>query len=148
VNLNQPAPEIQEQALSSIERNSMLDLPESLLKRIALFALAIAFTASGVNHFVNPEFFIAIMPPYLPAHAELVALSGVFEILGGLGVLVPRTRSLAGWGLVALLIAVFPANLHMALNPELFPDVSPAALYFRLPIQFVVIAWSYWATRP
>jgi uncharacterized membrane protein len=126
----------------------MLDLPDSIPKRIALFFLAIAFIASGINHFVNPGFFIAIMPAYLPAHAELVALSGVFEILGGLGVLVPRTRSLAGWGLVALLVAVFPANLHIALNPELFPDVAPAGLYFRLPIQFVFIAWSYWATRP
>ncbi len=126
----------------------MLDLPDSLLKRIALFVLAIVFTAAGANHFVNPEFYIAIMPDYLPAHSELVALSGVLEILGGLGVLVPRTRSLAGWGLVALLVAVFPANLHMALNPELFPDVSSAGLYFRLPIQFVFIGWSYWATRP
>jgi len=126
----------------------MLNLPESLPKRIALFALAAAFTAAGVNHFINPEFYKAIMPSYLPAHSELVAASGIFEILGGLGVLIPRTRSLAGWGLIALLVAVFPANLHMALNPELFPDVAPAGLYGRLPIQFAFIAWSYWATRP
>jgi len=126
----------------------MLELPDSIPKRIALFLLALAFTAAGVNHFINPEFYIAIMPSYVPAHSELVVLSGVFEILGGIGVLVPRTRSLAGWGLIALLVAVFPANLHMALNPELFPDVDPNGLYFRLPIQFVFIAWSYWATRP
>jgi uncharacterized membrane protein len=62
-------------------------------------------------------------------------------------VLIPRLRSLAGWGLVLLLVAVFPANLHMAMNPELFSDVSPAALYVRLPIQIVLILWAYWATR-
>jgi uncharacterized membrane protein len=127
---------------------SVLELPASMLKRLALIALAFVFVAAGVNHFVNPEFYIAIMPPYLPAHDALVALSGVFEILGGIGVLVPRTRSLSGWGLVALLVAVFPANLHMALHPELFSDVSPGALYFRIPIQIVFIAWTYWATRP
>ena len=111
-------------------------------------ALAAAFIFAGVNHFLNPDFFVAIMPPYLPLHLELVLLSGVFEILGGVAVLVPGVRSLAGWGLILLLLAVFPANLHMALNPELFPDVSSSALYLRLPLQIVFIAWAYWATRP
>ncbi len=126
----------------------MLELPDSILKRIALFLLSFAFVAGGVNHFVNPEFYIAIMPPYLPAHSELVLISGVFEVLGGIGVLIPRARSLAGWGLIALLVAVFPANLYMALNPELFSDATPAALYGRLPFQLVFLAWTYWATRP
>lgn len=125
----------------------MLDLPRAWPKRIALVALAIAFVAAGGNHFVNPDFFLAIMPPYLPAHLELVRLSGAFEIAGGIGVLIPAWRSAAGWGLVALLIAVFPANLHMALHPELFSDVSSLGLYLRLPIQLLFIAWAYWATR-
>jgi len=125
----------------------MLNLPESNIKRIALFALSLAFISAGVNHFTKPDFFVAIMPPYLPAHLELVYLSGVFEILLGIAVLVPAVRSLAGWGLIALLIAIFPANLHMALHPELFPDIAPAALYIRLPIQFILIAWAFWATR-
>jgi uncharacterized membrane protein len=125
----------------------MLDLPQSWPKRIALLALAFAFVAAGTNHFVNPDFFVAIMPPYLPAHLELVYLSGVVEIAGGIGVLIPALRSLAGWGLVALLVAVFPANLHMALHPELFSDMTPFALYSRLPIQILFIAWAYWATR-
>ncbi len=125
----------------------MLNLPASRTKRIALFALAAAFVFAGVNHFVNPDFYTAIMPPYLPAHLELVYLSGVFEIVGGVGVLVGRVRSLAGWGLIALLVAVFPANLHMALHPEQFPDVTSLALYARLPFQIVFIAWAYWATR-
>ena len=126
----------------------MLDLPKRRAKTLALLALAAAFIFAGVNHFLNPDFFVAIMPPYLPLHLELVLLSGVFEILGGVAVLVPGVRSLAGWGLILLLLAVFPANLHMALNPELFPDVSSSALYLRLPLQIVFIAWAYWATRP
>jgi uncharacterized membrane protein len=123
-------------------------MPHSLPKRIALLLLAAFFVFAGVNHFVNPGFYVRIMPPWLPAHRELVWLSGVFEVLGGLGVLLPRLRLLAGWGLVALLFAVFPANLHMALHPELFPEVSAGALYARLPLQLVFVAWTIWATRP
>lgn len=125
----------------------MLELPERPLKRIALFLLALFFVVGGVNHFVNPDFYLPMMPPYLPAHSELVFWSGVFEILGGVAVLVPATRALAGWGLILLLIAVYPANIHMALHPDQFPDVSKAALYARLPFQFLFIAWAYWATR-
>lgn len=122
--------------------------PPSVAKRLALFGLSLAFIAAGANHFVNPDFYLQMMPAYLPAHRELVAVSGVLEILGGVAVLIPRVRRIAGWGLVALLLAVFPANLHMALNPELFPDFSRAALYGRLPFQAIFIAWALWATRP
>lgn len=117
-------------------------------KRAALWLLAAFFVVAGVNHFVNPDFYVRIMPPYLPAHRELVLLSGVFEVLGGLGVLVPAVRRLAGWGLILLLLAVFPANIQMALHPEQFPSISVLALYARLPLQVVFIAWTYWATRP
>ena len=126
----------------------MLQLPESRAKRIALFGLSAFFVVAGVNHFLNPGFYVRIMPPYLPAHLELVYLSGVAEVLGGIAVLVSGIRALAGWGLVLLLLAVYPANLHMALHPELFPDLSTTALYARLPLQFVFVAWAYWATRP
>ena len=126
----------------------MLQLPQRLPKRIALLLLATFFVAAGINHFANPDFYVRIMPPYLPAHLELVYLSGVLEALGGLAVLIPRIRGLAGWGLILLLLAVYPANLHMALHPELFPSMSTLALYARLPLQFVLIAWAYWATRP
>jgi uncharacterized membrane protein len=128
----------------------MLDLPRSRGRRIALVLLSIFFIAAGVSHFLNPGFYLAIMPPYLPAHRELVYLIGLLEILGGIGVLLPRTRSAAGWGLVALLFAVFPANLHMALNPEPFiANGFPLwGLYARLPLQLVLVAWAYWATRP
>ncbi len=128
----------------------MFELPRSWPKRIALLLLALFFVNAGVSHFTNTDFFVSIMPPYLPAHLELVYLSGVFEIVGGLGVLPRATRSLAGWGLVALLIAVFPANLHMAINPESFVAAGTPlwGLYLRLPLQLVLIAWAYLATRP
>jgi len=126
----------------------MLQLPSSLPRRLALLVLSPFFVVAGVNHFLNPGFYLAMMPPYLPAHLEIVYLSGVLEVLGGVAVLVPRVRSSAGWALIALLVAVFPANLYMALNPGLFPSMSPVVLYVRLPIQALFIAWAYWATRP
>lgn len=124
-----------------------LRLPEHRSRRLGLLGLSAFFVAAGVNHFVNPSFYVAIMPPFVPAHLTLVYVSGAFEVLGGLSVLVPRLRSVAGWALVGLLLAVFPANIHMALNPELFPDVSPIVLYVRLPLQLLLMGWAVWATR-
>ena len=128
----------------------MLQLPRSLPKRIALFLLALFFVFAGVSHFTNPEFFTAIVPPALPAPLALVYVSGAFEILGGLGVLWPATRAAAGIGLVALLLAVYPANVYMAWASERFvAQGTPLwALYARLPFQFLFIAWAWWATRP
>jgi len=120
-------------------------LPPTLGRRLALFAVAGFFTFAGVGHFTNTEFFVAIVPPYLPAAYELVYISGVFEILGGIGVLVPATRRFAGYGLLALLVAVYPANIHMALHPEQFPDVPASGLYARLPVQFIFAAIIWWA---
>ncbi|MFK7985923.1 MAG: MauE/DoxX family redox-associated membrane protein [Sandaracinaceae bacterium] len=116
-------------------------------RTVLRWLLALAFIGAGINHFVNPDFYVQIMPPYLPLHLELVWLSGVAEVLLGVAVLVPKTRRLAGWGLVALLVAVFPANLHMALHPEDFPDAPAWGLYLRLPFQLLFIAWSLWVTR-
>jgi uncharacterized membrane protein len=124
-----------------------LELPQRRSRRIALLLLSLAFVAAGGNHFVNPEVYLAIMPDYLPAHRLLVAASGVCEILGGIGVLLPRVRSLAGVGIVALLVAVFPANLQMALHPERFPDIPPVLTLLRLPLQILLVAWAWWATR-
>ena len=83
-----------------------------------------------------------------PLHLEAVYLSGLFEILGGVGVLIARTRSIAGWGLLLLLIAVYPANIYMALTPEAFPDIPLFVLYFRLALQFLFFYWAYSITRP
>ncbi|HEY3729411.1 MAG TPA: hypothetical protein VGL51_19700 [Solirubrobacteraceae bacterium] len=101
------------------------------------------FVFAGVMHFVIPRAYRRIMPPYVPAHEAMVYASGVAEIAGGAGLMVPQWRRPAGWWLVATLIAVFPANLHMALHPEEFPKVpgGAAALWARLPFQGVFIAW-------
>ncbi|MBX3276632.1 MAG: DoxX family membrane protein [Acidobacteria bacterium] len=116
------------------------------VRKILKYLLVVFFVAAGINHFRNPEFYLRIMPPYLPWHEALNYASGFFEILLGLLVLIPRCTRFAGWGLIALLAAVFPANLHMALNPHLFPELPPMAYYIRLPFQLVFIAWVYWAT--
>ena len=123
-------------------------LPASWPKRISLFLLAAFFTYAGVGHFTNEAFFLAIVPPWLPYPLLMVQISGVAEIAGGVGILIPQLRRLAGWGLLALLVAVYPANIHMALHPEQFPEMTQNALYFRLPLQFVAFAWVWWATKP
>lgn len=110
----------------------------SLLARLA----GPVFIAAGVLHFVKPGIYEQIMPPWLPAHRELVYASGVAEVAGGAGLLHPRTRRLASWWLIATLVAIFPANVHMALNAEDY-DVpgGAAALWARLPLQLVFVAW-------
>jgi uncharacterized membrane protein len=107
------------------------------------------FVLAGVMHFVIPKVYARIVPPYLPAAETLVYASGVAEIAGGVGLMVPASRRRAGWWLIATLLAIFPANLHMALNPEEFPEVPGGAvsLWARLPFQAVFIAWVRTAMR-
>ena len=109
------------------------------------------FVSAGILHFVKPRIYEAIMPDYLPAHRELVYASGVAELAGGAGLLVssPTVRKYAGWWLIATLIAVFPANLHMALHPERYPQIpgGKATLYARLPLQLVFAKWVIAAAR-
>lgn len=134
--------------ISTREILNMFNLPNSIPKRIALLVLAAFFIVAGGNHFANLDFYLSIMPPYLPAHIELVYISGIFEMLGGLGILASATRKWAGYGLIALLVAVFPANIYMAMDPERFADLAARwALYIRLPLQFVLMMWVYWATK-
>jgi|SRR6185369_16989701 len=116
------------------------------LKLVLKWLFGIAFILAGLNHFLGPNFYLRMMPPIFPAHLFLVYLSGVFEIALGILLLVPRFQKLAAWGLIALLIAVYPANIYMALNPQIFPEFSTAAQYIRLPVQFVLIALAYWFT--
>lgn len=117
------------------------------LKTATRYLFGAIFVAAGANHFVNPGFYIRMMPAYLPWHAELVAISGVAEIALGILLLFERWRVAAAWGLIALLIAVFPANVNMTMHPELYPTISETALWIRLPIQGLLIAWAYWYTR-
>jgi uncharacterized membrane protein len=117
------------------------------MKVVMLYVFAIFMVLAGANHFINPDLYVRIMPPYLPWHLELVYLSGFFEIALGIMLLVPRISSLAAWGCIALLLAVFPANVHMALHTDDYPRFSPTDLWLRLPLQAVLIAWAYWFTR-
>jgi uncharacterized membrane protein len=104
---------------------------------------AALFCTTGVDHFVNAGFFEKIVPPMFPDPKLLVAISGVCEIAGGLGLLIKPLRSAAGWGLIALLVAVFPANIYMALHPDSVPHggIPAWALWCRLPLQAVLMAW-------
>lgn len=117
------------------------------LKIVSTYLLGSLFILAGLNHFLNPALYLQIMPPYLPLHLFLVYLSGVFEILFGALVLVPRWTRVAAWGLIVTLIVIFPANLHMALNAEDFSFIPSILLWLRLPFQALLIAWAYWHTR-
>lgn len=120
------------------------------MKTLTLLLLAALFVSSGIFHFIRPLIFEAIVPPYLPSPRFLVLFSGAAEVAGGLGLLLPSTRRAAGWGLIALLLAVFPANFHMWQNGFTF-NGSPVPnwiLLARLPLQFVLIALVFWSTQP
>ena len=112
--------------------------------------MALIYIGAGINHFINEEFYLAIMPPYIPWHRLAVQLSGVAETALGLTLLITPLRALAAWGVILLLLAVFPANLHMALHPAATGagDLPQWLLWLRLPLQAVLIAWAYAYTRP
>jgi len=117
------------------------------LKYVGLALVFLFFMLGGVGHFTNAEFFINIVPPYLPFPEALVAISGVFEILGAIGILIPRFRQWTGWALFALVICVTPANIHMWMNPDQFPDVPEAFLTIRLFLQIFLLWLIWWSTR-
>jgi len=119
-----------------------------IFKQVMRVILGLLFVLAGVNHFRSPKFYVQIMPPYLPWHLELVYISGVVEVLLGVLVMIPQTSKVGGWGLIALLIAIFPANLHMALHTDLYPSIPAWVLWLRLPLQLLPMAWAYWMTRP
>lgn len=113
-------------------------------ERFGRSLLSATFVLAGLNHLFRPRLYRAIMPPYLPAHNALVAISGYAEIVLGALVLIPRARRAAGVGLIALLVAVFPANIHMALHAHRYPRIPRWLLWLRLPFQGVFAAWVYW----
>lgn len=110
-------------------------------------ATGVSFMFTGVMHFVAEKFFTAIVPRQLPNPKLLVHISGVFEFLGGLGLLLPRVRRAAGLGLLALVVAVFPANVNMAVNAERFKKFPAWSLWLRLPLQLVILAIVWLASR-
>ncbi len=122
----------------------------STAQGIVVVLAAIFYVVAGALHFIKPVPYLRIMPPYVPWHAAMVRLSGAFEILGGFGLLLPATRRAAAWGLVALLIAVFPANVYMAVHPVETgaAGIAPVLRWGRLPLQMLLIWWLLWCTRP
>jgi len=120
-------------------------------KRPLLYLMGPLYVIAGILHFVVPELYAQIIPPFLPAPLALVYLSGVAEIVVGIGVLIPRTRRYAAWATIALLIAIFPANVYMATSMVVVDgigggDPSPLIRWGRLPLQGVLILWAYWYT--
>ena len=109
--------------------------------------MGVLFIVAGALHFVLAKVYLGIMPPLLPAPLLLVYVSGAFEVLGGVGLLVPATQRFAAWGLIALLVAVWPANVYMATIPEHFPSIPGWALWARVPLQIPLIWWAWQYAR-
>ncbi len=119
------------------------------IKEILRVIHAVAIIVVGITHFIVPEQYARIVPPQLPYPFELVYISGFFEILGGFGLVIPFVSVAAAWGLIALYIAVFPANINMAVNSIPLDGIPhiPWLYWARLPFQAVLITWAYWYTR-
>ncbi|MFB6179193.1 MAG: hypothetical protein ABEI77_05655 [Halorientalis sp.] len=125
------------------------------LQRPLCYVMGLFYTVAGVMHFVVPDAYEQVVPPPLPAPGALVSLSGIAEIVLGIGMLFERTRELSAWGIIGLLIAVFPSNVYMATAdvelqgvPEWASDPSETAMWARLPLQGVLIIWEWWYTKP
>ena len=113
---------------------------------ILMYVMAVLYILAGINHFIQPKFYLKMMPPYVPAHKLMVDLSGVAEILLGLGLFFPSIRSWAAIGIIALLIVVLPANIYMLterLANRRFRKIPVGFLWFRLPLQGLLIYWAY-----
>jgi len=130
-----------------------MNLSLARFKRPLLYVMGPGYVIAGILHFVVPELYVQIIPPILPAPLALVYLSGVAEIAVGVGLLLPRTRRYAAWATIALLVAIFPANVYMATSGVIVEgigggDPSAAARWGRLPLQGVLILWTSWYTDP
>lgn len=110
--------------------------------------MALLYILAGLNHFANPKLYLTLMPPYIPYPEACVWLSGWAEILLGSLLCWPQVSRWAAWGIILLLIAIFPANVHMALHPEIFPTIPLWLRWLRLPLQGLLIAWAYSYTKP
>ena len=122
-----------------------------MVKQALLWVMGIGYVFAGVLHFVTPDSYLPIMPPWIPAHLTMVYLSGAAEVVLGAAVLEPKLRRVAAWGIIALLIAIFPANVNIAVhNVPVFGAAEGAgsANWVRLPIQALLIVWAWWYTLP
>lgn len=118
-----------------------------MIRKFSLGLLAVFFVVAGLGHFISPQTYLPLMPPYLPWHLFLIYLSGAAELAGGVGLLVPKLRRAAGWGLIALLIAIFPANIYMLTDGLTLGGIKVPewVLWIRLPLQGVLMVWIWWA---
>ena len=116
------------------------------VKSALRWLMAAFYVWAGINHFLRPDFYLRLMPPYIPLHSELVAITGVIEIALGVLVAIPRTASLAAWGIILMLIAFLPVHVHMLVNNQLYPEAPTSVLWLRFPIQALFILWAYWYT--
>ena len=117
------------------------------IRLLSIIIMSIFYVSVGVNHFTIPEWFLQIVPPRLPYKLELVYISGFLEIILGVMLLIPATRFYAAWGLILLLIAVYPANIYLAQTNGAAMNTTPLVAWGRLPFQFVFIALAYWHTK-
>ena len=118
-----------------------------MIKIASIYIMGIFYIQIGVKHFTNPGWFMQIMPPYLPFHIELVYISGAFEIILGMMLIFSKTRHLAAWGLILLLIAVFPANIYLAQTNGAAMGTTAAIAWGRLPFQAIFIGLAYWHSK-
>jgi len=117
-------------------------------KKISLYSMAAIYLAAGINHFVNPEFYNKIMPPWLPWHLSLIYISGLAEMILGILLFPEKTRKWAAWGIIILLVAVFPANIQMMLNYREQQNPYLWVAILRLPLQLLLIGWAFRFTKP
>ena len=125
-------------------KNNIASLDVQIIKYLTILIMGCFYINIGVKHFTDHEWFLQIMQPYLPYHLELVYISGFFEILLGIMLIPNKTRYLACWGLILLLIAVFPSNIYLAQTNGKALDISPILAWGRLPFQAVFIIIAYW----
>ena len=117
------------------------------IKYLSLMVMGIFYISIGFSHFTSPIWYLQIVPPYLPYKLELVYISGLFEILFGGMLLFKKTRFLAGWGLILLLIAVYPANIYLAQTNGAAMNTTPLIAWGRLPVQFIFVGLAYWHSK-
>jgi len=117
------------------------------IKYFSLIVMGVFYISIGVSHFTIPIWYVKIVPPYLPYKLELVYISGLFEILFGGMLFFNKTRFLAGWGLILLLIAVYPANIYLAQTNGAAMNTTPLIAWGRLPVQFIFIGLAYWHSK-
>ena len=117
------------------------------IKTISIIIMSLFYIMAGTNHFINPDWYVRIVPPILPFKTAIVYISGILEIILGSLLIFPKTRFIAGWGLIILLVAVYPANIYVALTNGEAMDITPLIAWGRLPFQFVLIGFAYWHSK-